>query len=275
MVSICATRVYQNQAVQIHHENTSSRKRSSSSVNEQLANYIAFPVLQIPRTPSQVSSPVEFQNFVEEQLVGFGAVSETKKQRTSFRKRRLCRHFVKGFCIRGDLCDFIHDRSFFCTEEQQVFLGGLPLHFTPKLLKSKLEEQGLTVLNEPRITRGFTPKVCLGSIEEAKKLVSQCVIFIDGHRVDVRPYQNKNVSAAERSVFLGGLPENTTGDMIISDLQRLNVEVVDYPAIKDGFAPRVVLRSVKNAKLLTSLKRIMVNGTEVDVRPYVNFRKRY
>merc|ERR1712045_15871 len=118
-------------------------------------------------------------------------------------------------------------------DEQQVFLGGLPLHFTPAMLKSKLEEQGLTVLNEPRIMRGFTPKVCLGSVAEAEKLVSQGSIIIDNQRVDVRPYQDKvylrkgRPSFAERSVFLGGLPKDTTGEMIVSDLERLDIKVVD------------------------------------------------
>jgi hypothetical protein len=281
-VAMNAIKAPRNQSIEFNDGNNSSHKTpSNSSASEHLANEIALKVLETPRTPTRLMSPGGFQNFVKEQLEGFGEETEKKNNNSGFRKRRLCRHFVKGFCIRGDACDFLHDPSVFCTDEQQVFLGGLPLHFTPELLKLKLEEQGLTVLNEPRIMRGFTPKVCLGSVEEAKKLISQRAIIIDDHRLDVRPYQDKNQlrkglpSVVKRSVFLGGLPENTTGEMIISDLKRLDVRVVDYPVIKDGYAPRVVLESVKNAKMLTSLKRVMVNGTVVDVRPYVNFRKRY
>lgn len=224
-------------------------------------------------------SPEGFQSLVEEHLVGFGEV--IKQPRDSCRKRRLCRHFVKGFCMRGVNCDFLHDPSIFCSDTQKIFLGGLPLNLTPATLKEKLEEQGLTVLNKPRILRGFTPQVCLGTVEEAEMLITQRYIYIDDHRVDVRPYQDRDQlrqvlpRVVKRSVFLGGLPENTTGNMIIKDLQRLDVKVVEYPVVKNGYAPRVVLGSLEHAKMLVDLKRVMVNGTVVDVRPYVNFRKRY
>jgi len=223
--------------------------------------------------------PGGLQSLVEEHLVGFGEA--VTKPRDGCRKRRLCRHFVKGFCLRGVACDFLHDPSIFCSDTQKIFLGGLPLNLTPATLKEKLEEQGLTVLNKPRILRGFTPQVCLGTVEEAEMLIGQRYIYIDDHRVDVRPYQDRDQlrqvlpRVVKRSVFLGGLPENTTGNMIIKDLQRLDVKVVEYPVVKNGYAPRVVLGSLEHAKMLVDLKRVMVNGTVVDVRPYVNFRKRY
>jgi len=244
-----------------------------------LANEVAAKVIETPRALNQGMSPGTFQNFLKEQLAGFGESNE--KREVVFRKKRLCRHFVKGFCLRGDSCDFLHDPSFFCTDEQKVFLGGLPQNLTPEALNTKLEKLGLTILNKPRVMRGFTPQVCLGSVEEARRLISQGSICIDGHSVDVRPYKDKDLlrkgfpSVVKRSVFLGGLPENTTPEMIVSDLQRLDVKVVQCPVIKDGYAPRVVLDSVESGKMLVSLKRVMVNGTVVDVRPYVNFRKRY
>jgi len=246
---------------------------------EDLAKEVAIKAIETPRSSLEVMSPGGFQNFIEEQLVGFGQ-SELKDD-GEVRKRRLCRHFVKGFCSRGETCEFLHDPSIFCTDEQKVFLGGLPLHMTPEILKDKLERQGLTVLNRPRIMRGFTPQVCLGSIEEAQELIARRFLFLDEYRVDVRPYQDKEQlrkglpSVVKRSVFLGGLPENTTGEMITDDLKRLDVQVVNFPVVKNGYAPRVVLESVEDAKMLVSLKRVMVNSTVVDVRPYVNFRKRY
>jgi len=245
---------------------------------EDLAKEVAIKAIETPRTTEGVMSPRGFQNFVKEQLVGFG---ENEEKVGKLEKRRLCRHFVKGFCLRGETCEFLHDASIFCTDEQKVFLGGLPMHMTPGMLKDKLEKQGLTVLNTPKIMRGFTPQVCLGSVEQAQNLIAQRFIFIDEHRVDVRPYQDREQlrqglpSIVKRSVFLGGLPENTTGEMIVDDLQRLDVKVVNFPVVKNGYAPRVVLESLENARMLVSLKRVMVNGTAVDVRPYVNFRKRY
>jgi len=256
-------------------------RQAKSSTCEELANEVAFKAIETPRIIDPIMSPGGFQTFVEKQLEGFGEVNVKKQDDTVFRKRRLCRHFVKGFCVRGDACDFLHDESVFCTDEQKVFLGGLPLKLTPEVLKAKLEILGFRVLNNPKIMRGFTPKVCLGSIEQAEELIAKRFIFIDKQRVDVRPYQDRDQlrkglpSVVKRSVFLGGLPENTTGEMIVADLKRLDIKVVDFPVIKNGYAPRVVLGSMEHAKMLVSLKRVMVNGTVVDVRPYVNFRKRY
>jgi len=246
-----------------------------------LANEVAIKAIESPcETPSAMSQK-GFQSFVEEQLIGFGEENEKWGDHHNRRKRRLCRHFVKGFCLRGESCDFLHDPSVLCTDEQKIFLGGLPPHITGETLKSKLEGQGLIVLNKPRVMRGFTPQVCLDSVKVAEKLINRRFIFIDDTRVDVRPYQDRDQlrkglpSVVKRSVFLGGLPEGTTGEMIIEDLKRLDVTVVDFPVVKDGYAPRVVLGSVEHAKMLVSLKRVMVNANAVDVRPYVNFRKRY
>jgi len=219
------------------------------------------------------------KSSIEEQLYGFG--EEVEKKNCSLAKRRLCRFFVKGLCVRADSCDFLHEQSIYCMDEQKVFLGGLPLHITSVILKAKLEEQGLTVLNKPRIMRGFCPEVCLGSVDQAKRLIAQRFLYIANYRLDVRPYQDKQElrqglrGMVKRSVFLGGLPENTTGEMVITDLKRLDVSVVNYPVVKNGYARRVVLDSVENAKKLVALKRVLVNGIAVDVRPYVNFRKRY
>jgi len=258
------------------------KAKERSSTGGDTLNEVLIKLIESQNPHHQTTSPRGYQDFLEEQLEGFGELNEKKgEQDKGFRKRRLCRHFVKGFCLRGTSCKFLHDLSFFCTDDQKVFLGGLPTHLTPEMLKAKLEDQGLTVLNKPRIMRGFTPQVCFGSVEEAKKLIARRFIFIDDYRVDVRPYKDRDQlrlglpSVVKRSVFLGGLPDNTTGENIVADLQRLDMKVVGIPLIKNGFAPRVVLESLEHAKMLVAMQRVMVNGTVVDVRPYVNFRKRY
>merc|ERR550534_3058366 len=186
-------------------------------LGEDFENRVALKAVGTPGIRG-VMSHGGFENFVKEQLIGFGENEEKKDG--ELKKRRLCRHFVKGFCLRGESCEFLHDPSIFCTDEQKVFLGGLPLHMTPEILKDKLEKQGLTVLNKPKIMRGFTPQVCLGSVEQADHLIAKRFLYIDDHRVDVRPYQDKEQlrqglpSVVKRSVFLGGLPEDTTGEMI-------------------------------------------------------------
>jgi len=169
-------------------------------------------------------------------------------------KTKHCRHFLKGHCKRGDACGFRHDRSVFCSDKQKVFLGGLPPHLTGNLLREKLEEQGYTVLNQPKIKQWFSPQVCLGSVEEASRLIEKRTIVIDGTCIRVRPYEgfsrdNKKTPAdeVERSVFLGGLAPLTTINMIKDDIGIMGMKVVNMPELKTGYSPKVTLETVNQA----------------------------
>jgi len=206
-------------------------------------------------------------------------VNEQQKEAQN-RKRRLCRHFLKGYCKRGEACDFLHDSSIFCPDLQKVFLGGLPSHITEASLRLKMAEQGYNVINKPKVLRGFTPQVCLGSIEEAQRLIKKGKLMIDGSQVDVRPYEafvkdtseKKLPDDIKRSVFLGGLPNGTTGKDIKEELKKLDVKVVNHPLIKAGFTPQVMLGNADQAEMLVNLKKVRIRNTLVDVRPYVNSR---
>jgi len=229
----------------------------------------------------------QLQSMVKEHLDGFGQKrryhEEPSPEDFENRKRRLCRHFLKGHCKRGMACDFLHDSSIFCPEIQKVFLGGLPSHIVESTLKEKLAKQGYTVINKPKVLRGFTPQVCLGSVQEAQRMIEKGKIMIDGVLVDVRQYEafakdnlleKKLPVDIKRSVFLGGLPNGTTGQMIKEELQKLDVKVVNHPLIKTGFSPQVMLGSAEQAQKLVNLKKVRINNTLVDVRPYVNLRER-
>jgi len=197
-------------------------------------------------------------------------------------KRRLCRHFLKGFCNRGDTCDFLHDNSIFCPDEQKVFLGGLPTHITADTLCTLLKEMNYTVINKPKILRGFTPQVCLSSISEAQELIRKKKIYLDNTPVDVRPYEDRKPPGPrqpsddlKRSVFLGGLAADTTVEDIKEDLAQQGFPVENNPILKAGFVPQVVLESVEKAQELIKMAKIRIKNKAADVRPYVNFRKRY
>jgi len=229
-----------------------------------------------------VVSP-HIQSITEEHLEGVGRKRPDHWELSpddQNRKRRLCRHFLKGHCKRGNQCDFLHDSSIFCPEIQKVFLGGLPSHIVGSTLIEKLADQGYTVINKPKVLRGFTPQVCLGSVKEAQRMIEKGKIMIDGVQVDVRPYEafaKDNIGKKfpdERSVFLGGLPNGTTGQMIKEELEKLDVKVVNHPVIKTGFTPQVMLGSVEQARKLVNLRKVRINNTLVDVRPYVNLRER-
>jgi hypothetical protein len=205
--------------------------------------------------------------------------SKACQQQEPLSKSRHCRHFLKGHCERGDSCGFRHDQSLFCTDLQKVFLGGLPAYLTSSLLRKKLTEQGYTVLNNPKILRWFSPQVCLGSVEEAQRLIKKQVIVIDKTVVRVRPFEafaqdseKKLPDEVERSVFLGGLKKGTTARIIRDDLRKMGLVVVNIPVLKSGYSPQVVLQTFHQAQTLIKLMRVRINGTIVNVRPYANIR---
>jgi hypothetical protein len=140
-----------------------------------------------------------------------------KEERDVQGKRCLCRHFLKGWCKRGNACDFQHDASIFCSNDQMVFLGGLPNCITSKVLTRSLRMQGYTVVNKPKILNGFSPQICLGSAEEAQKLIRRGRVWIEGIAVDVRPYQDyvaekpkvRSKNVVRRSAPMEGLPRTT------------------------------------------------------------------
>lgn len=205
--------------------------------------------------------------------------SKTAQAQEPQQKSRHCRHFLKGHCERGESCGFRHDHSVFCTDLQKVFLGGLPAHLTASLLRQKLAEQGYTVLNHPKILRWFSPQVCLGSVEEAQKLVEKGTIVIDGAIIRVRPFEaftrdnkKKLPDEVERSVFLGGLAAGTTAEMIKDELGKIGLVVLNIPVVKSGYSPQVALETYEQAQTLLKLMRVQINGALVNVRPFANIR---
>jgi len=215
---------------------------------------------RIPSTPGEDPGDRRFHN----------------SQLEPIKKVRHCRHFLKGQCVRGKTCGFIHDRSIFCTDTQKVFLGGVPQHFTPTSLRQKLTDLGFTVLNKPRVLPGFSPEVCLGSVQEAQILISKGSIMIDGVRIVVRPFKDQSLNGGIRhSVFLGGLANGTTSEMIKQELAKLDVQVVNHPVIKAGFSPQVTLKSAEETQKLVQLAKVRINGVFVNVRPYANVRKHF
>merc|ERR1719320_1148898 len=209
--------------------------------------------------------------MAESHLEGFGA-----EQEYFVGKRRLCRHFLKGRCIRGCSCDFLHDESVFCTDEQKVFLGGLPSHVTDEALRWALISQGYTILNKPKVLQGFSPQICLGTVQEAQSMIRKGKIMVEGVLVDVRPYEAfakarlkmNTEDEVKRSVFIGGLPTCTTGWMIKERLKQIGFKTVNYPVVKSGFAPQVMLASVQQARRLVKMKKIKINRSIAEIRPY-------
>jgi len=191
-------------------------------------------------------------------------------------KKPDCWHFMRGHCKRGKYCDFNHDKKHSYPDSFKVFLGGLPFHITEASLKQQFSEQGFHVVNKPKVYGGFSPQVCLASAAEANMLIAKGSIKISGKTVDVRCYQaftkknrDKLEDISSRSVFLGGLRNGTTTQMIKKDLSALGLKIVNYPLIKEGFSPQVTMATQEQALKLIKMFKVQINGTFVDIRPYI------
>jgi len=167
-------------------------------------------------------------------------------------------------------------------DAQRVFLGGLPIGITERMLRQHLAALGYKVLKRPKILHGFAPEVWMKTIEQANDLIKKGVITIEGMQVEVRPYNSltklselkKLPNVGKRSVFIGGLPAGTTTKDLQDVLVGMGMKVLNYPVIKHGFARQVILDTIAQAKFLIKMKKIQINGVHGDVRPFVNQKRR-
>jgi len=161
--------------------------------------------------------------------------------------------------------------------DQRIFIGGLPLGMTERSLRQQLAVLGYKVLKRPKILRGFAPEVLMRSVEEAKELVERGTITINGVEVEIRPFNSlmkqsesrKIPNVKKRSIFLGGLSDGTTPNDIQNAFSKMGIRIVNYPVVKFGFSRQVILETVRQAKAIIAKKKVVINGTLVDVRPFV------
>jgi len=167
-------------------------------------------------------------------------------------------------------------------DEQRVFLGGLPIGITERMVRQHLAALGYKVLKRPKILHGFAPEVWMKTVDQAQDLIEKGKIMIEGVEVEVRPYNSwtklselkKLPNVGQRSVFIRGLSTDTTTKNLQDVLSEMGMKVINYPVIKNGFARQVILDTISQARTLINMKKIQVNGTFVDVRPFVNYRRK-
>jgi hypothetical protein len=68
-------------------------------------------------------------------------------------------------------------------DEQRVFLGGLPIGITERMVRQHLAALGYKVLKRPKILHGFAPEVWLQTVDQAKDLIEKGKIMIEGLEV--------------------------------------------------------------------------------------------
>lgn len=193
----------------------------------------------------------------------------------NYDKGKICWHFLRGYCERGNSCHFKHSMTDAAYQSQKVFLPGLPQNITEVALQNQFSHVGCNVINKAVSLQKSWPRVCLESPEDARKLFDKGGISISGHRLEVRPShavaekQRKRIAdITRRSVFLGGLPARVTWKMIRSGLANYGAKVTNLLRVKQGFCPKVTLATVNQAIALVSAGKVEINGSMVDVRPY-------
>lgn len=162
-------------------------------------------------------------------------------------------------------------------DDRKIFLGGLPIGMTERTLRWQMSTLGYKVLKRPKILRGFAPEVWMKSVKQAQELVAKKTIMLKGVNVEVRPYNwltkpsksRKIPNVRKRSVFLGGLPDGTTARDIKQTLMKMRMKVLNKPVITDRFSRQVILESVSQAARLINMRKILLNGKLVDIRPFV------
>lgn len=163
-------------------------------------------------------------------------------------------------------------------DAQRVFLGGLPVSMTERMLRHNLAAMGYKVLRRPKIVHTFAPEVLMKTVDQAQDLIKKGVIMIEGREVEVRPYNSltkiselkKLPKVGKRSVFIGGLSPGTTTKNLLDVLSDMGMKVLNYPVIKHGYAMQVILDTVSQAQILIRMKKFEINGKFVDVRPFIN-----
>lgn len=73
----------------------------------------------------------------------------------------------------------------------------------------------------------------------------------------------------DQKVFLGGIPPNTTAEVLIAEMRKAGYVVVNEPMIHPlGFAPKVCVQDAAAATSLVEMGQIAILGKTVDIRRY-------
>jgi len=240
----------------------SSKSKLKSKQSKQGNTFEKFPKVHLKgRRLYKAQAPKEVE---EAKQLPSSIVPQSRKQKKDKTKAKVA--------------SFPCDSKASSNADQKVFLGGLPIGMTERTLREQMSAQGYKVLKRPKILRGFAPEVWMRSAEQAKELVARGKITIGGLEVEVRPYNSltklselkKIPNVGKRSIFLGGLSFGTTANDLKDALEKLGMKVLNYPVIKDGFSRQVILETMVQAKTLIKMKKIMMNGKLVEVKPFIN-----
>jgi len=181
-------------------------------------------------------------------------------------RTRLCKHFLLGCCPHDDRCTYTHDISVMKPDEQKVFIGGIPGDCTSRQLVAAIEAVGFKVLNIPKChPSGFSPKVCLESVEHAKQLLKIARIDVSGSTADVRKFaDSRSANRDNMCVVVSGLPEGTSGRELMDGLENAGFLIERSPLVNAGetVCTRCEMATVEQADALVAIGEIQcLNST--------------
>jgi hypothetical protein len=189
-------------------------------------------------------------------------------------RTKLCKHFLLGCCPHGDKCTYTHDISVMKSDEQKVFIGGIPGNCTSRQLINAIEKVGFKVLNIPKChPSGFAPKVCLESVEHAKELLKIARIEIEGCTADVRKFSDSRSNNVDNMcVVVSGLPEGTSGRDLMEGLESAGFLIERSPLVQAGetVCQRCEMATVEQADVLVALSEISMFGTTLSFSKYAS-----
>jgi len=159
-------------------------------------------------------------------------------------------------------------RSLVLNDEQGSFYGKLQSSDTRKPFVT-VRKQRNTIIPEsqPYERRGYEKKAAHGALKPLPSTSSTIII----KKTKAKPCST--ACAGEQRVFLGGLPVGMTERTLRQQLAAQGYKVLKRPKILRGFAPEVLMRSTQEAKKLVELGTIVINGVEVEVRPFNSLMK--
>jgi len=179
---------------------------------------------------------------------------------------KLCKHYLMGTCPAGDECTLLHDTSVKMSDEQKVFIGGIPRNCASRTLIRALKKIGFEPINIPKChPMGFAPKVCFKDVATAKKLLKMARMEVENVTVDVRRFHDsRGTNSNTKSIFVAGLPEGCTGKMLMDGIESHGFTVERCPIVNEGetFCERVEMETVEMVDGITCIEKLAIKGPD-------------
>jgi len=135
---------------------------------------------------------------------------------------------------------------------------------TPSFKPKGFDKTVAGMTNQERIAaQAGRTKLCRHHLLGGCPLGDKCTL---AHDISV-------MKPSEQKVFIGGIPSGCTSRQLIEAIENAGFKVINIPKCHpSGFAPKVCLESVEDAKQLLKIARIDIGGHTSDVRKFKDSR---